>query len=911
LFRYNLRIKNSIKSQKKMKTKKLLSILAILFIALISGCASDDYNEVAGVCPVVESTIPVNGAFGVPLNQVVSVIFNEEMNPSTINSSSIIITAAGVTIPGTVTYSGTTATFTPTSRLTTNTLYTGTVKTSVKDVDGNALQTDYVWTFTTGLNPLVVSTDPVNLAIDVPFNKVITATFNMSMDPLTLNATTFTVKQGATAIVGTISYSGTMVSFTPTTPLDENKVYTCTITKGATNTVGTELANDYVWSFTTGIAPKVISTDPANNATGVVLNKVISATFNMPMNPLTLNATTFTVKQGALAVLGIISYSESTVSFTPSAPLVGGELYTCTITTGAQNSAGIPMATNYVWTFTTGIVPIVTATDPVNNATGVVLNKVIRATFNIPMNPLTLSATTFTVKHGSTALVGVISYSGSTVSFTPSVPLTGNTLYTCTITTDAKNLDGIPLSNNYVWTFTTSVAPLVFSTDPLNNATGVALNKVIKATFNMPMNPLTLNATTFTVKQGNNAVLGAISYSGSTVSFTPSVPLTGNTLYTCTITTGAQNVAGVPLASNYVWTFTTSLAPLVLSTDPVNNATGVALNKVIKATFNMAMNPLTLSATTFTVKQGSTSILGAISYSGTTVSFTPSSPLVSDKVYTCTITTGAENVAGVPLANNYVWSFTTVVPVIVIPPPVATTGLFFGVFGGNAGITNQGLFTVVNGSIGTTAASTLITGFKDGLTADVYTVTPLNNGLVTDGIYAAAPAPGNATKAATALAGLNAARDAYLSISPASMPGGLDPGAGELGGLTLAPGIYKSASGTFNITNGDLTLDAQGNPNAIFVFQCASALTVGDSVPSSVKLIGGALAKNVFWYVGSAAVINYAGGGVMSGNIIANSGVTLSSPANSTNSSVTTLNGRAISLVASVTMVNTVINVPN
>jgi hypothetical protein len=49
----------------------------------------------------------------------------------------------------------------------------------------------------------------------------------------------------------------------------------------------------------------------------------------------------------------------------------------------------------------------------------------------------------------------------------------------------------------------------------------------------------------------------------------------------------------------------------------------------------------------------------------------------------------------------------------------------------------------------------------------------------------------------------------------------------------------------------------------------------------------------------------------MNGNIIANSGVTLSSPANSTNSNVTTLNGRAISLVAAVTMVNTVINVPN
>jgi hypothetical protein len=76
-------------------------------------------------------------------------------------------------------------------------------------------------------------------------------------------------------------------------------------------------------------------------------------------------------------------------------------------------------------------------------------------------------------------------------------------------------------------------------------------------------------------------------------------------------------------------------------------------------------------------------------------------------------------------------------------------------------------------------------------------------------------------------------------------------------------------------------------------------------------LINGALAKNVYWYVGSAAEINYNGGGTMVGTIVSTAGVTLSSPANSTNTLVqTVLNGRAISLVASVTMVNTIINVP-
>jgi len=234
----------------------------------------------------------------------------------------------------------------------------------------------------------------------------------------------------------------------------------------------------------------------------------------------------------------------------------------------------------------------------------------------------------------------------------------------------------------------------------------------------------------------------------------------------------------------------------------------------------------------------------------------------------------------------------------------------FGAFGGAAGITNQGINTVINnGAIGTTAASTLITGFHDGLTADVYTETPLNKGLVTGGIYTAPPAPGTASKFAIATQALAEANAFYISISPANRPGGTDPGAGQLGGLTLAPATYKSASGPFNITTGNLTLDAQGNPNAIWVFQAPTALTVGIAGQArSVILINGAQAKNVYWYVGSAATINGTGGGIMVGTIISSAGVTFSTAGNTVQ---TVLNGRAISLVASVTMVNTTINVPN
>jgi hypothetical protein len=240
----------------------------------------------------------------------------------------------------------------------------------------------------------------------------------------------------------------------------------------------------------------------------------------------------------------------------------------------------------------------------------------------------------------------------------------------------------------------------------------------------------------------------------------------------------------------------------------------------------------------------------------------------------------------------------------------------FGGFGGNAGMTNQGLLTTITGAqgqsvtIGSTAASTLMTGFHSTTSGCIYTETPLNVGAVSGPINTAAPPPacgteGNATTFAAAQAGAAAALAAYNDL--AGRPGAMDPGA-NLGGLTLAPGIYATASGGFLITGSDLTLDAGGNANAVWVFQMANTLTVGAAgAPRSVTLAGGAQPKNVFWQVGSSATINAAGGGTMVGTIISSAATTFSTAGNV---AITTLEGRALALNASVTMVNTHINVP-
>jgi hypothetical protein len=144
-----------------------------------------------------------------------------------------------------------------------------------------------------------------------------------------------------------------------------------------------------------------------------------------------------------------------------------------------------------------------------------------------------------------------------------------------------------------------------------------------------------------------------------------------------------------------------------------------------------------------------------------------------------------------------------------------------------------------------------------------------------------------------------------------ALPPGPDPSvAGNLGGLVLTPGVYTSAAGSFTIQAGALTLNAQGNANAVWVFQMATTLTVGGpgaASPQSIILTGGAQAKNVFWQVGTAATINAAGGGTMVGTVIAQQGVAVSTAGNT---NIVTINGRVLSLNASVTLVDTVINVP-
>ena len=233
------------------------------------------------------------------------------------------------------------------------------------------------------------------------------------------------------------------------------------------------------------------------------------------------------------------------------------------------------------------------------------------------------------------------------------------------------------------------------------------------------------------------------------------------------------------------------------------------------------------------------------------------------------MTTGAKDLAGNALASNYAWSFTTAASAAGQAPVVLGSATTFEVLAGST-VTSTGA-TTVNGDLGV-SPGTAVTGFPPGLV----------NGTIHAGDAAAAQAQVDLTTAYNDAAGRTV---------------GAITVAGNLGGQTLAPGLYKSTS-SLEISSGDLTLDAQGDANAVFIFQMGSTLTTTSA--RQVILSGGAKAANIFWQVGSSATLGTTS--VFKGNILALTSIALQTGA--------TVEGLALARNGAVTLDSNTITIP-
>jgi methionine-rich copper-binding protein CopC len=515
---------------------------------------------------------------------------------------------------------------------------------------------------------------------NVPTNVVLSVKFSEEMNPSSISDTTFTVRKiGGVNVGASVKYDAALRTATldPTTNLDAITEYQVQLTTDIQDLVGFSLIPlSTPWKFTTGAgsdmeAPQVVSTVPLDGATGVATTTFITITFSEELNPSTINPDSFRLFKSNIQIAGTAGYNPTnkTASFDPTDDLTLGTLYTAYLSPGIKDTSGNATTAPHMWSFTTtqgAVAPFVLARSPADNAAGAAINTMISAEFSEPMDPSSLTTSTFYL---DPAAAGSVSYNPAsrTATFDPTSDLAPTITYTAFLTAGIKDVGGTPLASQY-WIFQTGAAPdtdppAVSGISPADVATNVLLAANITATFDESMDPVTINGTTFQLLKGGSPVAGTVSYSESTKTATldPTSLLDVTIVYAAKITTGVKDAGGNNMLLDKVWSFTTEAGTspaTVVSVAPINGAVDVDVSTTITVEFSKMMNAATITTSTFKLSISDVPVAGTVSYDPATrkAIFTPGSALENEKSYKAECTAGIKDIGGnalTPFASQF------------------------------------------------------------------------------------------------------------------------------------------------------------------------------------------------------------------------------------------------------------------
>lgn len=437
----------------------------------------------------------------------------------------------------------------------------------------------------------------------------------------------------------------------------------------------------------------------------------------------------------------------------------------------------------------------------------------------------------------------------------------------------------------------------VTSTAPANDEEGVGINSKVVAVFNKQVKSETVNETSFTLQgAGETAIVGAVFYDAvtKTASLTPTSDLASSTIYTATLSTAVEDEAGESLVEDVVWTFTTGVgadttAPelTALATTPKDGETGVLRNIKLNLVFSEALDPATVTAANFALTDGGGTVAGTLSYvKPTTVVFSPDAYLDPSTLHTLTLSASITDLAGNTLALTEL-DFTTGTDTSSSPAAVDLGSAANYVLLAKTGISTTGTTDILGDIAVSPVNRTALTGFDETLDS---TGTFATSALVTGKLFAANMSPDTPTILTAAISDMETA---YTNAAGRTLPDFTELGAGEIGGLTLDPGLYKWGTGV--LVTSDVTLN--GSSTDVWIFQIAQGLKVQDG--KSIILTGGALPQNVFWQV--AEDVTLQAGATFNGVVLGQTAVEMKSGA--------VFNGRALVQTA-VTLIANDVNQP-
>jgi hypothetical protein len=605
----------------------------------------------------VTTRTPAPLASGISPGTDVRARFSRAVDPASVSDQTFRLTApGGSTVNASVSYDAAsrTARLVPASPLALLSTYTATLTSGVRAADDAEALGAVSWTFSTPATapppPAPTALTPAAGAVDVSLDSVVRATFNRELDPDTVSGQSFILRDNAgTPLAGTVSYDAAAQSatFQPSAALSPGEVYRATLTTAVRSAVGTALPADLTWTFTAADCPCSLLLGRTPELTGLPVRD------GRPFpGPWTYElGTKFTVDQD-MRLTALKFYKDAGETGTHV-----GRLWTASGTPLAQATFSGETASG--WQRQALATPV-TLTAGQTYVASVGLNE----RYVLSQYGLQSELRTGPLRSVADGANGV--YAGAAGSFPTSSYRSSN--YFVDVVVRRAN--------------TVAPAPHVASVSPVQGDTDTPSDGDVRASFDIPLDPGSVDATSVSLRtSGGTVVPATVSYDGSTRTaiLRPTSVLGRAATYTARLSTGIRSEEGTPLASQFQWTFTTAAAPAprVTSTSPVDGAGGIGSAVTVRATLTPALDPATVNATNFTLTGPSGAVAASVSYDAATGAATlvPSAALDAGATYTARVGTGVRSTEGAALPAAVSWSFTVAACPCSLYAPSATPAI--------------------------------------------------------------------------------------------------------------------------------------------------------------------------------------------------------------------------------------------
>jgi endonuclease/exonuclease/phosphatase family metal-dependent hydrolase len=469
----------------------------------------------------VYAVTPQDQAVDVSINSKISVIFNKSISQETLNIFTFKVFDGSESVTGTISLNDKGGIFSPSDNLSFGMEYTVTIDSGVKDIDGNMLGEDYIWSFTTSiipdtLAPNVSEVTPTDNATDISANIELSIKFSEQMDTATITVNSTSTNCSGSIQLSPDNFSSCVQMTEPTTKdsitykinpaanLEYAASYKWKITTGAQDLAGNALISDNNYSFSTVSQPYIISVSPTDLSSDILVTTSISVTFDREMDPSSITANTSTVTCSGTIQLSVDNFESCFKMLAQPSPS-GGNItfavqssralnyltyYEIKVTTDAQGIHQNPIISESITGFTTtydNFYPYITYISPQDGAFNIADVPTIALTFDQVMEPTTISAnftnTTcagYTIQVSQDGFSSCVQMASAPVTtdskkfkVVPSSPLiiAVPTTYTVKITDAAGDPDGNFLENpETLFTFIT--------TDNMSDATDILISEL-------------------------------------------------------------------------------------------------------------------------------------------------------------------------------------------------------------------------------------------------------------------------------------------------------------------------------------------------------------------------------------------------------------------------------------------------